>query len=158
MCILSTGLTIEQEGEKVIWLTGSSTSSQITSLTENKVAAGPEIPLPINAHCMVRLNSTTVAVLAGYYSSNNKRMWYYHVQDDQWVEGPSMRVGRRWAGCGTFKHGGTTYILVVGGTDAEDGKSVEMLNTKGNAWVDGKNTIFLRNSLTKPTKQNKQPN
>ena len=141
MCILSTGLTIEQEGEQVIWLTGSSTSSQITSLTENKVAAGPEIPLAINAHCMVRLNSTTVAVLAGMDLSpwiNNKRMWYYHVQDDQWVDGPSMRVGRRWAGCGTFKYGDSTYILVVGGTDAEDGKSVEMLNTRGNAWVDGK--------------------
>ena len=133
-------MTIEQEGEQVIWLTGTSTSSQITSLTENKVAAGPEIPLPINAHCMVRLNSTTVAVLAGMDLSpwiNNKRMWYYHVQDDQWVDGPSMRVGRRWAGCGTFKYGDSTYILVVGGTDAEDGKSVEMLNTRGNAWVDG---------------------
>ena len=147
MCIFSKGLTIEQEGEQVIWLTGDSTSSQITSLTENKVAVGPEIPLPINAHCMVRLNSTTVAVLAGMDISpwiNNKRMWYYHVQDDQWVDGPSMRVGRRWAGCGTFKYGGSTYILVVGGTDAEDGKSVEMLNTRGNAWVDGKNIIFLR--------------
>ena len=136
-------------------MTGTSTSSQITSLTENKVAAGPEIPLAINAHCMVRLNSTTVAVLAGMdlvkYENdvpapnrNNKRMWYYHVQDDQWVEGPSMRVGRRWAGCGTFNYGGSTYILVVGGTEAEDGKSVEVLNTRGNAWVDGKNIIFLR--------------
>ena len=148
-------MTIEQEGEQVIWLTGTSTSSQITSLTENKVAAGPELPLRINAHCMVRLNSTTVAVLAGMDivknengvkapNRNNKRMWYYHVQDDQWVEGPSMRVGRRWAGCGTFNYGGSTYILVVGGTEAEDGKSVEVLNTRGNAWVDGKNIIFLR--------------
>ena len=136
-------------------MTGTSTSSQITSLTENKVAAGPELPLRINAHCMVRLNSTTVAVLAGMDivknengvkapNRNNKRMWYYHVQDDQWVEGPSMRVGRRWAGCGTFNYGGSTYILVVGGTEAEDGKSVEVLNTRGNAWVDGKNIIFLR--------------
>ena len=118
-------------------MTGTSTSSQITSLTENKVAAGPELPLRINAHCMVRLNSTTVAVLAGMDivknengvkapNRNNKRMWYYHVQDDQWVEGPSMRVGRRWAGCGTFNYGGSTYILVVGGTEAEDGKSVEV--------------------------------
>ena len=128
-------------------MTGTSTSSQITSLTENKVAAGPELPLAINAHCMLRLNSTTIAVLAGFASSpwgNNRRMWYYHVQDDQWVEGPSMRVGRRWAGCGTFKYGDSTYILVVGGTEAEDGKSVEVLNTRGNAWVDGKNIIFLR--------------
>ena len=105
---------------------------------------------------MVRLNSTTVAVLAGMdvvkYDNgvkapnrNNKRMWYYHVQDDQWVEGPSMRVGRRWAGCGTFNYGGSTYILVVGGTEAgENWESVEMLNTRGNAWVDGKNIVFLR--------------
>ena len=112
-------------------------------MTENKVGAGPEIPIGINAHCMLRLNSTTVAVLAGYYNGNNKRMWYYHVQDDQWVEGPSARVGRRWAGCGTFEYGDSTYILVVGGTGAEAGKSVEILNIRGNAWVDGKKIIFV---------------
>ena len=136
------GLTIEHEGKQVIWLTGTSRSSQITSLTENKVGAGPEIPIAINAHCMLRLNSTTVAVLAGFEPSpwkNNNRMWYYHVQDDQWVEGPSLRVGRRWAGCGTFMYEDSTYILVVGGTDA--GKTVEMLNIRGNAWVDGKKVI-----------------
>ena len=139
------GLTIEYEGQQVIWLTGTSRSSQITSLTENKVGARPELPIHINAHCMLRLNSSTVAVLAGMDINpwvNNKRMWYYHVQDDQWVDGPSLRVGRRWAGCGTFKYEDSTYILVVGGTAAEGGKSVEVLNVRGNAWVDGKKNIF----------------
>ena len=139
------GLTIEHEGKQVIWLTGTSRSSQITSLTENKVGARPELPIHINAHCMLRLNTSTVAVLAGMDINpwvNNKRMWYYHVQDDQWVDGPSLRVGRRWAGCGTFKCEDSTYILVVGGTAAEGGKSVEVLNVRGNAWVDGKKNIF----------------
>ena len=67
---------------------------------------------------------------------NSKKMWYYHVQDNQWVEGPDLKEGRRWAGCGTFNYGDSTYILVVGGTGA--GKSVEMLNIRGNAWFDGK--------------------
>ena len=127
-------------------MTGTSTSSQITSLTENKIGAGPELPLGINAHCMLRLNSTTVAVIAGFEVSpwkNSNKMWYYHVQDDQWVEGPSLRVGRRWAGCGTFENEDSTYILALGGTDAEAGKSVEILNTRGNAWVDGTRIIFV---------------
>ena len=43
--------------------------------------------------------------------------------------------------------GDSTYILVVGGTDAGDGKSVEMLNTRGNAWVDGEKSSW---SVQKP--------
>ena len=59
------------------------------------------------------------------------------------VEGPRLRVGRRWAGCGTFEYEDSTYILALGGTDAEAGKSVEILNTRGNAWVDGTRIIFV---------------
>ena len=151
--IRSKAVTIEHEGQQVIWLAGGDTnglsrSSQLTSLTENRINddVGIELPVGIQAYCMVTLNSTTVAVLAGmnFVSRvNSKKMWYYHVQDNQWVEGPDLKVGRRWAGCGAFNYGDSTYILVVGGTGA--GKSVEMLNIRGNAWFDGKIHIVFQN-------------
>ena len=142
----SKGLTIEYEGEQVIWLTGANLrTSQMTSLTENK--PGPDVanlPVAVNAHCMVNVNTTTVATIAGYAgSSNTNKMWYFHFKDTQWVEGPNLKFGRRYAGCGTFDSGEDTYIIAIGGTDTGNGgKSVEILNIRGNNWFDGPNMPF----------------
>ena len=106
------GLTIEYEGEQVIWLTGGIPrhTSQMTSLTENKPGpAVANLPVAVNAHCMVNVNTTTIAIIAGYTgSSNTNKMWYFHFKDKQWVEGPNLKFGRRWAGCGTFDSGEDT--------------------------------------------------
>ena len=91
------------EGEQVIWLTGGRDgsnlrTSQITSLTENKPGpAVANLPVALDAHCMVNVNATTVAIIAGYNGgSNSNRMWYFHFKDEligQWVEGPNLRQG-----------------------------------------------------------------
>ena len=146
----SKGLTIEYEGEQVIWLTGGRDgsnlrTSQMTSLTENKPGpAVANLPVALDAHCMVNVNTTTVAIIAGYDgSSNSNKMWYFHFNVGQWVEGPNLKFGRRWAGCGTFDSGEDTYIIAVGGTGSgNDEKSVEILNTRGNNWFDGPDMPF----------------
>ena len=97
---------------------------------------------------MVNVNTTTVAIIACYYCCSNgpynsNKMWYFHFKDTQWVEGPNLKFGRRWAGCGTFDSGEDTYIIAVGGTDTGyGGKSVEILNIRGNNWFDGPNMPF----------------
>ena len=69
-------------------------------------------------------------------------MWYFHVQDGQWIEGPTLRIARRFAGCGTFVDGQDTYILAVGGIAGAALKSSEMLKIGGNSWFDGPNMSF----------------
>ena len=146
----SKGLTIEYEGEQVIWLTGGKDgswlrTSQMTSLMENKPGpAVANLPVALNVHCMVNVNTTTVAIIAGYTgTSNSNKMWYFHFMDDQWVEGPNLRFPRRFSGCGTFDSGEDTYIIAVGGVGSGNGgKSVEILNIKGNNWFDGPDMPF----------------
>ena len=76
----SKAVTVEYEGNQVIWLTGGKIgddyvdTSQITSLTENN--PGPieaNLPIVLDAHCMVKINATTIAILAGkdIFNDNN---------------------------------------------------------------------------------------
>ena len=81
----SKGLTVEYGGSQVLWLTGGRIndnnvdSSQVTSLMEN--IPGPawtRLPLALDGHCMVRVNATTVAILAGYVQSTSKKPSYMY--------------------------------------------------------------------------------
>ena len=149
----SKAVSVEYEGNQVIWLTGGKIgddyvdTSQITSLTENNPGPiGANLPIVLDAHCMVKINATTIAILAGKnIDDNSNRMWYFHIQDGQWVEGPKLKIARRYAGCGTFKDGHETYVIVVGGYVGGESKyttNSEILNVRGNFWFDGPDMPF----------------
>ena len=97
----------------------------------------PALPEREYAHCMVKMNSTTVFAILGsstYFMSNTEK---------KWVPGPKMNVGRDYAGCAMIKRKSTSHeksVIVVGGSSKLS--SVEILDVGASQWRNGPNLTF----------------
>ncbi len=98
----------------------------------------PSLPVKINYHCMVQVNSTTVMAVGGsqnYYSSGNT--FYYNAKTQSWTEGPALKMPRTNHRCGRIRksqNSAEMSIIVVGGSNFE---SVEILDEGSNEWRAG---------------------
>jgi hypothetical protein len=131
-----------------LWITGgrlydySSTSStefvQLTGTT-----AGPDLPLELGKHCLVSLNDTTVILIGGYLPdwSYSRATFYYNIDHQTWIEGPSLINKRGWHSFALFKsplHDYTHTVIVTGGFDGGAAlASTEFLNVDSNSWTTG---------------------
>jgi hypothetical protein len=88
-----------------------------------------DLPLALQGHCMVRINSTSVMIVGGVdMSSLRSETYFIHSWKAAWVAGPSLQIGRERHSCGrirkTLQPDSTFGIIATGGYGS---KTVEIL-------------------------------
>ena len=132
----------------LLWVTGGYGGNlEFLSSTEligpSGPVPGPELPIEVEQHCLVRLDETRVMLIGGfdntaYETSANTHI--YNFETASWSNGPALNQARKLLGCGAFKsaaHGGKTMVVVAGGYFLMD--SVEFWDPTGSeGWIEGK--------------------
>ena len=108
----------------------------------------PSLPVTINGHCMVTVNSTTVMVIGGVqnYQSSGKT-FYFTFGEERWTEGPKLKNKRIYHRCGKIRRNKMSQemsIIVAGGSDGVYSylSSVEILDEDSNEWQTGPELPF----------------
>ena len=123
-------------------------------IQENQTMQGPELPMPLQSHVMVNIQSDTTIVIGGFPSLDFvldldtccKKVYIYQHKISKWSFGPNLIQGRIFHSAGLVTDEATRekLIIVTGGRlgNGEHLKSTEIL--LGNKWSKGKNKyIFL---------------
>ena len=135
--------------ESTLWITGAewgegaSNSEYITVGSDGSAQAmlGPEIPLEIFGHCMVKVDEHTFFMTGGrvYSDHTEARTYFYDMVSRTWTLGPDMNQPRAHHRCEVFRNPATNSlnIIVMGGYDYEhqtELDSVELLDLDAGFW------------------------
>jgi hypothetical protein len=108
----------------------------------------PSLPVTIDVHCMVTVNSTTVMVIGGYQNGqgSSEKTFYFIFGEESWTEGPELKYKRGWHSCGKIRRNKESQemsIIVAGGLDGSSYlSSVEILDEGSNEWQTGPELPF----------------
>ncbi len=102
----------------------------------------PSLPVTVQGHCMVTINSTTLIVIGGLRDDQfSRKTFYFSIEKESWTEGPELQNIRIYHSCGKIrknKESQEMSIIVVGGFDASSIlSSVEILDESSNEWKTG---------------------
>jgi hypothetical protein len=102
----------------------------------------PSLPVTIDAHCMVTVNSTTVMAISGWQNGQySGKTFYFTFGEESWTEGPELKNKRGYHSCGKIRRNKESQemsIIVAGGWDGSSRlSSVEILDEGSNAWQTG---------------------
>jgi N-acetylneuraminic acid mutarotase len=112
----------------------------------------PFLPVSIEGHCMVQINSTTVMIIGGSQNNSIKykaNTFYLNLKEHTWTEGPKLTNARAFHTCGRIRKDPKSQeisIIVVGGTVGGSDNtaspnitttSVEILDKGSNEWRKG---------------------
>ena len=138
-----------------LWVTGgfygfATTLASTDYVTVTGTIPGPDLPMALQYHAMVAINSTCSMVIGGeqYYTSAST--FFYDHNEGEWNNGPSLMQARYSHAAGTVTDEVTDehFIAVTGGSvySEYDGLVVYLNSTEilqDGAWVQGKisNTI-----------------
>ena len=142
-----------QLNENTLWLTGGNgrceeKTTEFISLHKPPVK-GPDLPLAITAHSMVKVDSKTIYIIGGRHGQEKhftKETWIFDPTNNfKMKKGPCMKKARNQGiSCAKMKIGGKIFVVAVGvtyhrhnpgplgGGICEDGQpidSVELLDT-----------------------------
>ena len=137
-----------------LWVTGGWDGSNFLASTEivdvlaspPTVVPGPELPVPMAAHCIVQLNESTVLFMGG--RPNGKKTFFYDASTLTWTNGPDMNHERSVFGCGLMTMGSDILVVASGAYLSSSTTEVMSLgDPDGLKWSAGKNcshiTAFL---------------
>ena len=147
-------LSVERRGaasvvlsNNTLWVTGGQDRESWNSLKtteyvtkDGQTSQGPDLPLPLQGHSIVPLNSGAFILIGGFSNGYYSRTDFYE-EKKGWRRGPDLKKGRfgHTAGVLTDRVSTKTYIVAVGGWHAES--SLEYLEYPGsNDWMKGKPT------------------
>jgi len=106
----------------------------------------PSLPVIINGHCMVTVNSTTVMVIGGVQNGQySGKTFYFTFGEESWTEGPELKNKRAVHSCGKIRRNKESQemsIIVAGGYDGSYLSSVEILDEDSNEWQAGPELPF----------------
>ena len=127
-----------------LWVTGGLGQSGRLKTTEyvtidGQTSQGPDLPLPLDSHSIVPLNSGAFILIGGYGGDSSAT--HFYEEKKGWRPGPNLKNGRYYhtAGVLTDRVSTKTYIVAVGGYGALS--SLEYLEYPGsNDWMKGKPT------------------
>ncbi len=140
-----------QDGKLLVTGGYDSSGSSINSaemLTEEGWESNiPSLPVTINSHCMVTVNSTTVIAIGGvqnkYFSG---KTFYFTFGEESWTEGSELKNRRGYPSCGKIKRNKESQemsIIVTGGFDGSSRlSSVEILDEGSDEWQTGPELPF----------------
>ena len=106
---------------------------------DGQTSQGPELPLPLESHAIVPLNSGAFILIGG--AGGDSSATHFYEEKKGWRPGPNLKNGRygHTAGVLTDRVSTKTYIVAVGGYGALS--SLEYLEYPGsNDWMKGKPT------------------
>jgi hypothetical protein len=108
----------------------------------------PTLPVIINGHCLVTVNSTTVMVIGGWQNGQySGKTFYFTFGEESWTEGPELKNTRRSHSCGKIRRNNESQemsIIVAGGYIGGSSRlsSVEILDEGSNEWQTGPELPF----------------
>jgi hypothetical protein len=107
----------------------------------------PSLPVIINGHCMVTVNSTTVMVIGGALNEKiSGKTFYFTFGEESWTEGPELKKKRSYHSCGKIRRNKESQemsIIVAGGEDGSSYlSSVEILDEESKEWHTGTELPF----------------
>jgi hypothetical protein len=136
--------------DNTLWVTGGQScpicgylaSTEYVTVTGTML--GPDLPMALQSHAMVAINSTCSMVIGGiaydYYAST----FFYDHNEGEWINGPSLMHARVYhaAGIVTDEVTGEDFVAVTGGYYSGSLDSTEIL--QDGEWVQGKinNVLF----------------
>jgi len=131
-----------------LWITGGfdfhdQTRHQETEfiLANGEKLSGPNLPVALEGHAMVRINSTNTLIIGGldFDLEMTSKTWYFNHETEVFTSGPNMNIGRYKHGAGHIQDSVTKedIVLVVGGEDNDFNNldSTEIL--KNDNWEEG---------------------
>ena len=102
---------------QTLWVTGGrdNTTVNVTPAGSNP---GPDLPLAVDGHCLLQINSTTVMMIGGVtVGSYSKQSWILNLESGLWIRGPDMKFRRDKLACGVISDSidGTPLVIAAGG-------------------------------------------
>ena len=83
--------------------------------------AGPELPMPLQDHKMIAINSDLIMVIGGYSPASGilSQTFYYDHLNGHWIDGPTLNQVRINHAAGIITDGATheRLVIVTGGVD-----------------------------------------
>jgi hypothetical protein len=141
--------------DNTLWVTGgynydggeNLNSTEYVTVTGTML--GPDLPMAIEGHAMVAINSTCSMVIGGLsfpFFDDFALTFFYDRIEGEWINGPSLIQGRYWhaAGIVTDEVTDEHFVAVTGGSNDFHGDSLESTEIlQDGEWVQGKisNTI-----------------
>ena len=106
------------------------------------------LPVSIFGQCMTIVNSTTIIMIGGNQDNifGSFRTHFFNTENQNWVEGPALKVGRTFLTCGRIRKDSQSsqYTTIVIGGEGKDGmlSSVEILDDGSSEWQTGPELPF----------------
>ena len=132
--------------DNTLWITGghdwigfshAHTYASTEYITMTGTAYGPNLPMPLEQHAILAINSSCSMVIGGGNGDiyDVTSTFYYDHNNDVWTNGPSMNQARddHAAGIVTDEFTNENYVAVTGGYEKD---STELL--QNNEWIQGK--------------------
>ena len=122
-------------------------SSELVSFNQTKI--GPQLPIAVSYHCMVKFNSSEILLIGGkqdHIVSKNTWVIGYSNNQYEFKDGTPMNQERRMHSCGRMiDKNGNVMVLVGGGKDGLGNglDSVEIFHM--GKWTQS-NRFYIRNS------------
>ena len=112
----------------------------------------PSLPGSNLYGCMVLLNSTTAFLIGGVDGSESGIIYSPNTlflntesSSQEWVQGPTLNIGRDYHSCGRIRKDSSSHqfsVIVVGGGNKQPLKSVEILDEGASEWRNGPDLPF----------------
>ena len=87
---------------------------------ETSTLVPASMPSPVEMHCAVKINSTTVLIIGGAMGSPVATTNYYNIEDRIFMAGPNLTEIRYAHGCSMMTNSNGSYVVVAGGRQLGD--------------------------------------
>ena len=138
----SSSIAIDEDS---LWITGGVNddghlkTTEFVNIKTLSSIPGPDLPIELAGHCMVKLNQTTVIVIGGENDNGIvDKTFLYNIDNPEFEvrSGPTLNLPRDGPGCGAFDLNGKLHLVVASGAHANE--TTEIWNTvSGKGWEMG---------------------
>jgi len=113
-------------------------TTTVEILKGNKWDYNAEMPVELQYHCTVLLNSTAVMVIGGMNKTTYQSdVFYFNSNSEKWTKGSPLNKPRAGQSCGRVRKNSQSHhfsVIVVGGYDGGHLSSVEVFDETAGVW------------------------
>ncbi len=159
----------DNNGKEVLWITGGASDFSIEdpdfySLRSTEMVTfsgstefGPDLPGPLEQHCLVRLNDTTALLTGGYIWTSNWALsdeslkeTHYFSLNATWTDGPKLLETRQNHACGVLldQESLQMVVIVAGGFSLDTTECLQVAYQQQSQWIPGEKLPFWLSGAT----------